>query len=340
MKLLLKLFPAFILLALLSCGGNKEQTDTVVPATDSMPANLADITKKIEADPKNAALYDQRAQIYLESKDPGKALSDINKAIELDAKNPAWYRTLSDVYFSMGKAQKCREALNKALTMNEDDTEALLKLAELDFYFKDYEKCFEETNRALKIDEMLPRAYFIKGMAYREMGDTAKAVKNLQIAVEKDQQYFDAYMQLGLIFSTKHNPLAADYFRNALNVNPKSIEAYYGLGMYYQSVGEFNKAIESYSSILKIDPKYKYAHFNLGYIHLVYLKVYDVAIRHFTDAITADPNYAEAYYNRGYSYELRGDVNNARTDYKQAMKIKPNYTKAVEGMNRLDKGSK
>jgi tetratricopeptide (TPR) repeat protein len=187
---------------------------------------------------------------------------------------------------------------------------------------------------------MLPRAFFIKGMAYREMGDTAKAVQNLQIAVEKDQQYYDAYMQLGLIFSTKHNPLAADYFKNALNIRPKSIEAYYGLGMFFQSVEEYNKAIESYTTILKIDPKYKYAHFNLGYIHLVYLKVYDAAIKHFTDAIIVDPNYAEAYYNRGYSFELRGDINNARTDYIQAMKIKPNYSKAVEGMNRLDKISK
>jgi len=65
------------------------------------------------------------------------------------------------------------------------------------------------------------------------------------------------------------------------------------LAMFYQEHDELNSAIEEYTNILKIDPKYKAAHYNLGYIHLVYLKVYDVALKHFSNAILCDPNYAE-----------------------------------------------
>ena len=128
---------------------------------------------------------------------------------------------------------------------------------------------------------------------------------------------------------------AIDYFNNALNIEPKSIEARYALGMFCQENEEYNKAIEAYTTILQIDPDYREAHYNLGYIHLVYLKVYDVAAKHFTDAINCDSNFAEAYYNRGYCFELLGDINNAKTDYEKALKIKTNYSKAIEGLNRI-----
>ena len=105
--------------------------------------------------------------------------------------------------------------------------------------------------------------------------------------------------------------------------------------MFYQETADFNNAIETYTTIIQIDPNYKFAYFNLGYIHLVYLKVYDVAIDYFTKAIKADPAYAEAYYNRGYSFELRGDMINAKTDYKKALELKTNYQKAIEGLNRV-----
>ena len=323
------------LLILFACG-NHQSTEQGIANTDSLPVNLAEITKKIEADPQNAELYNQRAIMYLDRKETDKALTDINKAITIDSKNSLYLRTLSDIYFATGKLRNCQEALNKAIEMNPDDAEAVLKLAELYYYLKDYKKTFEFADNALKIDKLNAKADFIKGMAYKDLGDTAKAVRSFQIAVEKDQEYFHAYMQLGLMYSVKHNPLAIDYFNNALNINPQSTEALYSLALFYQENNEYNKAIEKYTTILQLDPKNKYAHYNLGYIHLVYLQVYNVAIKHFSDAIMCDPTYAEAYYNRGYSYELSGNVMAARNDYKKALEIRVNYQKAIEGMNRLD----
>jgi tetratricopeptide (TPR) repeat protein len=333
-KCFISLF-AVLTFFLMSCGNGTKETDPNAKL-DSLPPELAALTKAIQEKPTMAVLYQQRAQWYLENQLPDNALTDINKAIELDDKVPAYYRTLSDVYFSMGKSQKCRDALNKAIEINVDDTASYLKLAELEFYFQEYKKTFDLLDKTLQLDPENAKAFFIRGMAYKEMGDTAKAVRALQIAVEKDQEYYHAYMQLGLLYAQKHNPLAVDYFNNALNLNPKSIETYYALAMYYQENEEYNKAIETYTMLLKIDPKYKFAHFNLGYIHLVYLRVYDVAAKHFTDAINVDKNYAEAWYNRGYSYELLGDVMKAKSDYQQAIMIKPNYQRAVDGLNRVD----
>ncbi len=336
-KIIVLIFSACIsVLLMTSCGPDAGEGEKDNNTEQNLPEALQALNKAIEENPDNALLYNQRAIYYLEQKKPELALADVNKAIELDADNPVYYRSLSDIYFAMGKPDRCREALNKAIQVDDHDTTAYLKMAELEFYFKEYKKTFEYLNKALSLDERNAKAFFIRGIAYKELGDTAKAVKSLQMAVENDQEYYHAYMQLGLIHAAKHNPLAVDYYNNALNINPESIEAYYGLGMFYQEHEEYNRAIEAYTTILKIDPAYKAAHFNLGYIHLVYLRVFDVAAKHFSDAIKADPNYAEAYYNRGYCYELLGDVMNAKKDYQQATMVRPNYQKAIDGLNRID----
>lgn len=319
-----------------ACGGNTEKPP-VIENTDSLPPDLAAVNQKIRANPDNDDLYRERAELLLGMKKPEEALSDINKALSLDKNDPANYRVLSDIYFSMGRAVNCREALMKALELNPEDPETYLKVAELEFYFKDYKKAIDNANKALDIDNLSAKAHFIKGMCYKENGDTLRALKSFRTATDIDQEYFHAFMQLGIILSAMHNPMAVDYFNNAIQLNPNSIEAHYALAMFCQEHEEYNKAIEAYTNILTIDPKYKYAHYNLGYIHLVYLKVYDMAAKHFTDAINADPDYAEAWYNRGYCYELLGDVQRARSDYQRALQIRVNYQKAVEGMNRLDK---
>ncbi|HOY31037.1 MAG TPA: tetratricopeptide repeat protein [Bacteroidales bacterium] len=336
MKNMLNIVLTLLMFMIFACGNN-HKPGMADAGTDSLPSDLTGITGKINADPKNAELYNQRALLYLEKNDPDKALKDINKAITINPENSLYLRTLSDIFFATGKIKNCEDALKKACEINPDDAEAVLKLAELSFYMKDYKKTFEYTDKAQKMDKLNARADFIRGMVHKDMGDTAKAVRSFQITVEKDPEYFHAYMQLGLMYAAKHSKLAIDYFNNALNINPQSMEALYSLALFYQDNGEYNKAIEKYTTLLKIDPKYKYAHYNLGYIHLVYLQVYDVAVKHFTDAINADPNYAEAYYNRGYCYELLGNVMYARSDYQQALKIKVNYQKAVDGLNRIDK---
>ncbi|MCK9611892.1 MAG: tetratricopeptide repeat protein [Bacteroidales bacterium] len=333
----LRIIPVVVVLFFAAACGNNNSEKGKEQKSDSLPDTLAMLSKKIAESSENAALYEQRALYYLNHGDIEKALNDAGKATILDPKNSSYLRTLSDVFFAGGKITKCQEMLEKACEINPSDDEALLKLAELHFYKEEYKIAFEYTEKALKIDKLNAKADFIRGMMYKDMGDTAKAVRCFQIAVEKDQDYYHAYMQLGIIYSTKNNPLAADYFNNALNLNPKSIEALYALAMFYQNTGEYNKAIEKYSTILQINPKYKFAHYNLGYIHLVYLQVYNQAIKHFTDAISCDPNYAEAYYNRGYCYELLGNIQAARIDYQQSLKIKVNYQKAIDGMNRLDK---
>ncbi len=325
-------------ITIFSCGNSNKKKDNVNNIiSDSISPEITALNTKIKADPNNADLYNERAKLLIEKQKLDEAFADIRTALNIDSTKAPYFLTLSDVYFALGKVKNCKQAIEKSLTLYPDYADAELKFAELNLYFKDYKKTFDYIDKALKVDKVNAKAYFMKGMTYKETGDTSKAVSCFQTAIDQDPEYYHAYIQLGILFSIKGNPLAIDYFNNALKQNPKSIEAKYGLGMFYQENDEYDKAIIEYDSILSIDPKYKNAHYNIGYIYLVYLKKYPKAVKHFTDAIECDPKYAEAFYNRGYSYELLGDIKNAKADYNKALELKPNYEKPIDGLNRLDK---
>jgi len=144
-------------------------------------------------------------------------------------------------------------------------------------------------------------------------------------------------LQLGDLYAIKKDPLAEAYLKNALKIRPKSIEALYMLGMYYQENSEYAKAIEVYQNLAQIDSSFREAPYNIGYIYMVYLKDFKQAISYFTESLKKDPEYHQAYFNRGYAYELSGDYKMATEDYQRSLKIKVNYDKAIEGLNRIDK---
>jgi tetratricopeptide (TPR) repeat protein len=148
--------------------------------------------------------------------------------------------------------------------------------------------------------------------------------------------YFEAYVQLGTLYALKKKDLAIDYFNAALNLESDNTEVLYSLGMYYQEAGKYEKAIQSYTTILDREPDFYIAPYNIGYIYLVYLKDFERAIDYFTQTLSINPEYVEAYYNRGFAYELLKDADRSWNDYKKTLELYPNYEKAIEGLNRID----
>ena len=326
------------LLTLSACHvGSSDSESNNKQGNDTTLMRLEILSQQIEDDVSNPDLYNRRAKYYLHDHQLDKALKDINKAISLDGGKSVSYITLSDIYLLMGKPDGSRDALNKAININPNDKEAMLKLAKLYLIVKDYKNCYVTVKQLLVIDNGNASAYFIRAIGLLEQGDTIHAVDDLMQAVDKNQKYYDAYVQLGELYSIKKDPMAVLYLKNALNLRPQSREAMYMLGLFYQETGQFDKAIASYQALAKFDTAFREAPFNIGYIYLVYLKDFNRAVLFFSESLKKDPGYYEAYFNRGFAYELAGDYKKAYDDYQKSLKIELNYDKAIEGLNRLDK---
>jgi tetratricopeptide (TPR) repeat protein len=329
-----------IVLSLVSCKFENKDKSGENTVNDHGKTALDELNKQIAGNTSDPDLYNKRAQFLLLDREFDKAYKDINRAISLAPSSPVYYITLSDIYLLQGQTKNCAESLTKAISLDPKNNEALLKFAKLNLIIKEYPATFEYVKKALNVDPVNPRAYFIRAIALLEKGDTVRAAEDLKIAVDQDQEFFDAYLELGELYAIKKDKIAADYLRNALNIRPDNKEALYLLGMFYQNNNQFDKAIETYAILGKIDTTFKNAPYNTGYIYLVYLNDFQQAARFFSLAIQKDPGYAEAYFNRGYAYELSNQLDKAYSDYKMTLKLKTNYQKAIDGLNRLDKLTK
>ena len=83
--------------------------------------------------------------------------------------------------------------------------------------------------------------------------------------LELDPENYDTQRELGRIFAAKKDPLALQYYNNALRIRPGSGEILYNRGLYYQEIGQLKEAEADYATLLASDPKDPDAHHNLGY---------------------------------------------------------------------------
>jgi len=323
-----------VLLTACNSGNTKSESDQSDSATFVNP--LAELNSEILHDKGNDRLYINRAAYYLSVNKTDSALRDILIALDIDSLNTDHYITLSDAYLLLGNPDKCLEALDFSLKLKPNNQEAMLKKAQLFLIMRDYDKTYAAISELIALDRINPKAYFIRAMALIEEADTANAIKNLHIAIDQNQDFFDAQLQLGILYARRNNPLAISYLQNAINLVPQTIEPYYQLGLFFQENGRTASAIQTYNSILDIESEYVPALYNLGFILLVYEQDFEGAAEYFAQVIQLAPEYGEAWYNRGYCYELSGQREFARNDYKKTLKLLNNYPKAIEGLNRLD----
>jgi tetratricopeptide (TPR) repeat protein len=314
---------------------NSKRADSLLKIINS--PELAALNKKILDAPDDANLYNERAKIYLQFKQLEDAINDCKRAIRMDTTNAAFYLTEADVFFAANETRNAKEVLENVVKRFPENTDGLLKLGELFYFVKQYENAFAKINQALKVNENLAKAYYLKGNIYKEIGDTGKAVSSLETAIEQDNKNYGAFLDLGLIYGAKKNPLAFEYYNNAIALNPTNSEALYAKAKLFQDMGQIKEAVGVYNQILKINPNHVFSIYNLGAIEFGINKDPKKAIEHFTTAITLDPKYAEAYYARGACYQEMKDNANASADYNMCLQLKPNYEPAVDGLNSLGK---
>lgn len=321
------------------CDQPAKENDTVVeePLEEISPqaARLDSLNKLLEKTPDNPRLLNERAKAFLDVNELNFAIADVGRAILIDSLQSDYFLTISDVYFRMGKPDRCVTALRKAHELQPEYTEPLYRLAQFELYLKNHQESINYANQMLRSDARDDRPFMVKGLCYKELGDTASAIDNYLEAVSENPDNYDAFVELGILHWGKKDPLAEEYLKSALDIRPDGIDALYALGMQYQGADKLNEALETYTDILKLDSTHRSAYFNMGYIQYQHLQLYDEALVNFNQAVRVDPKYYQAVYMRGLCYEAKGDVAKAKREYSYAIELNPNYGKAGEGLKRL-----
>ena len=353
--------PLLVMVVLVSCDRGRESITTAnteakrIPQVLSPDARLDSLNKVIRENPESPNGYHKRSQFYKEQGMIGKAREDLNICINMSPETSIFYLEKAQLLYALSaqgvtkEFDNCEQYALKTLELDSTAKEAHLLLGKIYLALPNYGKALDQFNAALRIDKYYPEPYFFKGLTYTRAGDTAKAVSSFITATEQNPEYYDSYMELGVLYSNHDaddRQMALLYFDNALAIVPTSIEALLAKGLFLQNNGKLALADSCYNKILELEPNFEVAYQNKGYVHLMTYSdswekekndsVLVLAIEDFTSAIDLNDQYVQSYHNRGLCYELMGDFISAKVDYATALKIDPFFTLSVNALNSLD----
>ncbi len=292
------------------------------------------MNEKINADPNNAELYYQRAQVYRMLDMDSVALRDLDKTIKLDSTKSKYFSAIGDLLFDKKDITGSVKWFQKAIAIDPNDETAHLKIANMFLFSKDYDQAMAEVNTVLQQNIYNAEAYFLKGLIYKDMGETERAITSFQAAVQMEPKYYDGYIQLGLAYTKKKDPLALQYFDNAIRVDSMNMEGHYAKAMYHQSQEKYADAKKVFKHAIGLNRNYAEAHYNIGWM-LLQEDSTEKAKREFERVIVLDPTNARAYFNRGLCYEIMGDNEKAREDYEQALVFDADFDLPKEALKRV-----
>ncbi len=340
MKIWIKYFPLVLgIMLFIGCKNNTVKNTAAVtdPVFQSDP-KLKNITEQISNSPKDAGLYFERGTMLHKMQLDTLAIKDYKMAASLDTGRAEYYSAVGDLLFENKDISGSVEWIQKAVAKNPTDRKAHLKMAKLFLYIKNYQKAFQEINIVLMKDVHNPEAYFLKGMVYKDMRDTAKAISNFLTSVQESPDYREAVVQLGLMYSAKKDPVSLRYLDNAYKMDSTDIFPIFAKGVYYQDKKDFAAAKEEYKKCILKSTHFADAYFNMGYI-LMQEDSVQKAWRQYNIVTKIDPTNPAAYYNRGLCSEMMDSIKNAVTDYNMAVSLDSSYSSPKEALKRI-KGRK
>ncbi len=321
------------LIFLTSACGKEEPAQTETTATAGEPAIEA-LTARIEQNPQDPSLYAARAELYYENEAFDEAIQDLSQALKIDSTNVDYHHLLADVYLDYFKSRLALQTMERAAALYPERIPTLLKLSEFQLILKQNQASLKTIDHILRLDPRNPEAYFMFGMNFKEMGDTARAINSFQEAVEIDPDLVDGWINLGQLHAAINGSLAGQFFDNAIEVDTTNVTAYSAKADYLWGREDRRGALELYRTAARIDPQYEEAHYNAGLV-LMELDSVEQAYQEFDITLNVDPLHVQAYFFRGYAAEQLGRAGQARSDYEHALRLAPDYELPRQGLERL-----
>lgn len=120
---------------------------------------------------------------------------------------------------------------------------------------------------------------------------------------------------------------AIDLYTQLILVSPNHY-IYNHRGLVYFTLSEYNKAINDFTTAIKMEPKDTRVYTNRGLTYRM-LKKYDESLRDFNKSLEMNPLWPDTFYGRSLTYYDLGDINRALEDCDRAISIKPDFKQAV-----------
>lgn len=316
---------------LTSCTNHEESS----PYTEilSKPP-FAPITDSIKKEPQRDELYFRRAVLLNKNNFPEPALADFKKAWSLKKEEP--YALGIGTILSDKKPDSAVVFINDAL---KDLPKSILLRLNLARAYQAQKKIPEALNACddiLRIDPQQLNALMLKADLLDQQNNTNAAIATLEQAYAINPALEDLDYNLAYKYASTKNQKTLAFCDTLLKKDSlnEHAEPLYFKGVYYENMGDKNKALDLLNQAIVRDYTFLDAYMNKGKI-LCDQKKYNDAIKVYRLALNVQSTYADAYFWMGKCQEALGQKTDAKLNYERAYGLDKTLTEAREAADRI-----
>lgn len=241
------------------------------------------------------------------ARDAAEQFERVLKLRPTDVPTLVW---LADAYVSEGRPDAAEPLVQRALSTDPQSVAALYQGGRLALARNDYAAAARQFEAALTRDPTAAAIHYPLAMAYRGLGDTARAERHL------------ARRSRDNLVVAPVDPLMQEVERTV--AGPLALEV---RGVEALNRSDWAAAVDAFRQGTALAPRSASLHHRLG-TALFMMGKPDEAQREFEAAVAASPRYAKAHYSLGVLLEDRGDDEGALTRYAAAVESAPDYAQA------------
>ncbi|WP_061313584.1 tetratricopeptide repeat protein [Clostridium botulinum] len=297
---------------------------------------LEDANTIINKDDTQDVAYERKAILYNEMELYDKCINCYKKAIQIDPNYDEYYNSLGQVYEKIEDFEEAFNCYKKAIKINPKQAYSYGNIGILyGIWHRDYEKKIEYIEKQMEFNNDYEYFYNTIGATYAyDLNDYENAIKYFTKTTEIDDQNDYAFVNLGYCYAALEN------YKKAIKCYLKGLEITGGHEYIYNQLGDiyennlydYNKAIENYRNVAKLNPKSKDVYLDLASCYRN-LGLYTEALIYYEKQIEETGETAHLYNCIGVLYEIRfKNYEKAIEFYKKVIKLNPKHKEAYKNI--------
>jgi tetratricopeptide (TPR) repeat protein len=217
---------------------------------------LADIDAILQKDPKEASAYLLKAGVLRDQKKLDDAIASLDKAVELAPTAPGPHQELGEVYRETGEVAKAIEQLNKVLQMQPGLLLTLIHRAEAYLANKQADEALVDIEAVLKENPNLPTVRALRAQALAAKDRWPEAIAEMKSLADAQPDQPEYRLQLAVYYVLAKQPQKAiETYTDLLKHDANNLFALRGRADAYLTVGDHMKAVKDFEKAYAADPK-------------------------------------------------------------------------------------
>jgi putative PEP-CTERM system TPR-repeat lipoprotein len=230
--------------------------------------SLSQFRKILDYSPNFTRARILTGMILLQQKRIDDAITELSKVIQFDGNNALAHNLLGSAYMAKGMYDEGMKELNRSTEIDPKIIDAYMKKGIFHLSKGKQDEAEIDFKTAVRVAPDVLNTRLILSSYYMRRDNSAKALSTLKDGLNGKKNDAVLYNNMaGIMFAEKKPAEALKYLQKAKATDPAFLASYFNQATYYVALGDKEKAMNEYRTILRIDPKNVKAMLNMAAIY-------------------------------------------------------------------------